>query len=219
MEREEKSELKRKIFFAAYQLFLKQGYENTTTREIAAKAGIERGHLYYYYKRKEDFLYEWYNQLYNGLYELMLKQYTKEKNADVLITAMAFIYYRLIFSDEAITELIISILKNRQLTRIKVEKTTELYCRVLSQNLVGFSKQEIMTKVVMVIGAETELLLDCFDSFIDMNMEECVNRILKLQLHLFGNSSKKTENIMCKAQEYAEKFNFLTLDQIIYYEN
>ena len=43
---------------AARDLFYKKGYRETTTEEIARRARLTKGALYYHFKNKEDLLYE-----------------------------------------------------------------------------------------------------------------------------------------------------------------
>jgi len=45
---------KTRVLLVCRQLFNERGIANTTTAEIAAKAGINEGNLYYYFKRKEQ---------------------------------------------------------------------------------------------------------------------------------------------------------------------
>ncbi len=45
------------IVKAAVQLFIKQGFHKTTTRQIAGAAGVSIGSLYEYFASKEDVLY------------------------------------------------------------------------------------------------------------------------------------------------------------------
>jgi len=49
---------KQKILEIATELFDKNGYCSTTLKEISEKAGITKGGLFYYYKSKEDILFE-----------------------------------------------------------------------------------------------------------------------------------------------------------------
>jgi len=44
------------ILAAAKQLFLKQGYENFTTRKLAARVGLSQTGVYVYFKSKEEIL-------------------------------------------------------------------------------------------------------------------------------------------------------------------
>lgn len=50
-------EVRNKIIKAARQLFIEQGYHQTTIRQIQAKANVKTGTLYHFYKNKEDILY------------------------------------------------------------------------------------------------------------------------------------------------------------------
>ena len=50
-----KDERLKQIVKTAAQLFFKNGYRQTTTRQIAEVCGISQGNLYYYIKSKEDF--------------------------------------------------------------------------------------------------------------------------------------------------------------------
>jgi AcrR family transcriptional regulator len=53
-----KQEGKIKIIQAAQRLIACQGVEKTSMREIAEEAGITTGAIYYYYKSKEELLYD-----------------------------------------------------------------------------------------------------------------------------------------------------------------
>lgn len=48
--------LKERIIQKSGELFLTRGYNQTTIRQIAEQVNIGRGHLYYYFRRKEDIL-------------------------------------------------------------------------------------------------------------------------------------------------------------------
>lgn len=54
---EHEDEVRDKIIKAARQLFIEQGYHQTTIRQIQAKANVKTGTLYHFYKNKEDILY------------------------------------------------------------------------------------------------------------------------------------------------------------------
>ena len=48
---------RRQIMDVSLELFLKKGFEETTTRDIIAKAGILNGSLYNRFKSKDEILY------------------------------------------------------------------------------------------------------------------------------------------------------------------
>ncbi|MFR3920161.1 MAG: TetR/AcrR family transcriptional regulator [Clostridia bacterium] len=53
---------KRKIFNTAVKLFAEKGYDNASTEEITAIAGVAKGSLYYHFSKKED------------IFDMMLKE-------------------------------------------------------------------------------------------------------------------------------------------------
>jgi TetR/AcrR family transcriptional regulator len=52
--REIPEELGEKLFEAAFSLFGEKGFERTTMEEIAARSGVARATLYYYFRGKDD---------------------------------------------------------------------------------------------------------------------------------------------------------------------
>jgi AcrR family transcriptional regulator len=47
---------KQELIKLAYELFIKEGYDNVSVDEIIAKANIAKGTFYYYFKSKEEML-------------------------------------------------------------------------------------------------------------------------------------------------------------------
>jgi AcrR family transcriptional regulator len=48
------AEVRKKIIRAARKLFMQQGYDSTTVRQIKEAAGVKTGTLYHFYQNKED---------------------------------------------------------------------------------------------------------------------------------------------------------------------
>lgn len=51
-------ERKNQLLMSAQSLFIQKGYRDTTMDQIAKKAGVTKGALYFHFKNKEDILYE-----------------------------------------------------------------------------------------------------------------------------------------------------------------
>lgn len=56
------SETRTRILDAAMELFRRQGFEETTMREIAAEAGVATGAAYYYFESKDAIVLAFYDQ-------------------------------------------------------------------------------------------------------------------------------------------------------------
>src|SRR5215469_7295128 len=54
---------RRKIYEAAMHLFREKGFEETTMRDIAAKAGVALGGTYYYYSSKDAIVLAFYREM------------------------------------------------------------------------------------------------------------------------------------------------------------
>ena len=68
---EETLEKKAAILSAALEIFNHFGYEKTSMNDIAAKAGVGKGSIYYYFESKEDIYIELMNaQLKDAMHHL-----------------------------------------------------------------------------------------------------------------------------------------------------
>src|SRR6201997_3588005 len=54
---------RRKIYEAAMELFREKGFDETTMRDIAAKAGVALGGTYYYYSSKDAIVLAFYREM------------------------------------------------------------------------------------------------------------------------------------------------------------
>lgn len=63
---------KSKIVDAAYRVLAEQGFEKTSTKEIAKQAGISQGLINYYFSSKEDLMFE--------IFHLESARYIEEMN-------------------------------------------------------------------------------------------------------------------------------------------
>src|SRR5689334_14556314 len=54
---------RRRIYEAAMELFREKGFEETTMRDIAAKAGVALGGAYYYFSSKDAIVLEFYREM------------------------------------------------------------------------------------------------------------------------------------------------------------
>src|SRR5271165_5819699 len=54
---------RRKIYQAAMELFREKGFDETTMRDIAAKAGVALGGAYYYFSSKDAIVLAFYREM------------------------------------------------------------------------------------------------------------------------------------------------------------
>lgn len=206
------NELQEKVLQEALTLFFEKGYEKTTTREIAERAGIERGHLYYYYKKKEDLLFGWYNQFLSIIQEAVEEKYRDEKNGYVLILLSDWLYYQAIKYEKRFLKLLSTILENRNLTKVKIDNTFKEYKKILDERHMEYDVREMHIGTCILIGAEVELFLRMMEEDSDMSYDEFVERVLKIHLHTFGLPKEEENTVM---QQLDEKISECNEDMIM----
>ncbi|RQD77700.1 TetR/AcrR family transcriptional regulator [Desulfonatronospira sp. MSAO_Bac3] len=72
---------KHKILSTATQLFANQGFDNTTTLQIAKEAGVTEPLLYYHFKGKEEIFTEIIRSIFQD-YEKMLEELPRETETE-----------------------------------------------------------------------------------------------------------------------------------------
>lgn len=63
---------RRRIYEAALELFREKGFEQTTMRDIAAKAGVALGGAYYYFSSKEAIVLAFYHEIQESSHDAIL---------------------------------------------------------------------------------------------------------------------------------------------------
>ncbi|MDP4146713.1 MAG: TetR/AcrR family transcriptional regulator [Bacillota bacterium] len=83
-----KEEIRKKILDVAENMFYQNGFEDTTTRNIAKEVGVSVSNLYLYYKNKETIFYEiidgFYKYFINSI-ETFFKHDDSDNNMDASI--------------------------------------------------------------------------------------------------------------------------------------
>src|SRR6476660_10590342 len=92
-ERHKVDKLKR-IKAAARELFLEQGYDSATTREIARRADVGLGTLFSYASDKRDLLFLIYNDMQEALTRTAFSQRRSNRTFLAQVVASFGVYYR-----------------------------------------------------------------------------------------------------------------------------
>ena len=77
------------ILETALEMFRERGYDETTMRAVAQKAGVSLGNAYYYFRSKEFLIQAFYQRLHDGHVAAALPELEKEKTLKArLLTVM-----------------------------------------------------------------------------------------------------------------------------------
>lgn len=78
------------ILDTAEELFMKQGYNDTSTRQIAKILAITQPNIYYHFKNKEDIYYQVMRRLANEVGKNLRKLSAADGSFDARVTSMVF---------------------------------------------------------------------------------------------------------------------------------
>lgn len=100
---------RKKVLIASLKLFAKQGFYQTTTAQIAKKAGVSEGTIYNYFKTKNDLLTQLLSPLFTEIKTKFMRKLDQFQELDALVDfiitdRLAFIktnfdFFKLIFQE------------------------------------------------------------------------------------------------------------------------
>jgi AcrR family transcriptional regulator len=188
--------LKNRIIRISRRLFLEQGYENTSIRQILKKAGLSTGSLYHFFKNKEEILLF---GLHDALIEISsltdskaaeykepLLRYALDValgTSEILKHKHLFNFYNAVYKNESVENLVIS---------LKVEKMKTL----LKDLNLAFSDDEIHSRMLAIHGATRALMIAKINKKLSADLKEIYSLIIRIALTEFNIPRKKIEKIL-----------------------
>jgi len=132
-------ERRQELITVAEQLFLKQGYENTTVNQIIASLNLAKGTYYYHFRSKEDILIAVSDKLISDTRQ-KLRAAHKQTEKDVLwrIREILSIFHDDFYRNRAIWKLVYNdknAAMHKQVSKIGAKKFTPLLTDVLQEGM------------------------------------------------------------------------------------
>ncbi|WP_294328892.1 TetR/AcrR family transcriptional regulator [uncultured Chryseobacterium sp.] len=162
---------KDKILDKALELFNEKGYNNITTRHIAAELSISPGNLHYHFKHSEDIIKILFAELTMKMDELLNKMKTKENKTleDLYIltssTCEIFYHYRFIFVN------LVDVLKKLPEVEAMYERINFSRREEFQLIFSGLQKNKIFKKDIpgFIINSLTEQIFIIADNWLTHN--------------------------------------------------
>jgi AcrR family transcriptional regulator len=178
------------------KLFLEQGYENTTVRQVLKKARLSTGSLYHFFKNKEELLL---CSLKDALLEIssLTDSIAAKHHEPLLRYALGvalgiseifkykhlFNFYNAIYKIESAENFMIS---------LKVSRMKNL----LKELNLHFSDTEIHSRMLAIHGATRALMLAKINKKLSANLEDIYSLIIKIALSEFNIPRNKIDNVI-----------------------
>jgi AcrR family transcriptional regulator len=184
------------IIKVSRRLFLEQGYENTTVRQVLKKAGLSTGSLYHFFKNKEEILLF---SLKDALFEIssLTDSIAVKYNEPILRFALGialgiseifnykrlFNFYHAIYKNESAENFMISL----KIARMKnLLHDLDLY----------FSDNEIHSRVLAIHGATRALMMAKINKQLSANLNDMYSLIIRIALSELNIPKNKIDTII-----------------------
>lgn len=188
--------VRNKIIKISRRLFLEQGYEHTTVRQVLKKAGLSTGSLYHFFKNKEEILLF---SLKDALLEIssltdgIAAQYNEPMLRYSLGIAIGiseifkykrlFNFYHAVYKNETAENFMIS---------IKVARMKNL----LRDLDLQFTDNEIHSRVLAIHGATRALMLATINKQLSADLKDIYALIIRIALSEFNIPQHKINTII-----------------------
>lgn len=182
------------ILRTAYGLFKVHGNAGTTTREIAAAAGINKGSLHYYYKQKDDIVIDIYQGLLAGLADFT-KREIDTGNGLVDIATLDILFFRLFSSPPDLLDLLSELIMKDRLTRLKIDQAVALILEIVNSKERPITEYQLRLAVTAAVGAESQLFLSIRDGHLKMTFDKLATTISKLMFTMLKVEEDKIRQI------------------------
>lgn len=169
-------ETRTKILNVAENLFKSNGYENTTTRDIAESANLNHGNLYYYYKRKDDILIDILRIRLNNLF-VFIKGKLMSENILLLYPVYLRIIVDLFVINPERVDLFVKSMTSNYLRNRLIDLYYEIYDKNL--NLNGFNKYIVYESTIASVGLQSTLLVKFLNNELETSKNDICSTIIR----------------------------------------
>lgn len=203
------SDMEKNILKISTELFLNQGYDKTTIRQIAEKCGIGRGHLYYYFRKKEDILIHIFKQILNKIYDDVIE--SSDDKTEVLLsyaTIQCVYTYTLVLNEKLFRIYLQG--SNIEIVRRAAQNILIDLCKKKAEDMnYDIKEKDICFSVTIGYAGECELLKRYYHGEKDFDIDSIVRSITSTRLLLLNIVDHKQVNeIVNKAIIESKKFDY-----------
>ncbi|MBC8631743.1 TetR/AcrR family transcriptional regulator [[Eubacterium] tenue] len=201
MEFDNKDNIRNLIIQKASALFLKQGYTKTTIRQIADACNLGRGHLYYYFKKKEEIVLYLYKNLIEKIYAYIIDHPNKYIDPLLSYAITQYIYIKVIATNDDFFRMYIEASEIYSIRKEYLKTLSDILNSNLKKLDYDFKKQDINLSLIIGSAGEDTLLRRFYKKDIDLNLDEIIESTIKTRLLLLNINHEKVNEIILKTKE------------------
>jgi len=188
--------VRNKIIKISRRLFLEQGYENTTVRQVLKKAGLSTGSLYHFFKNKEEILLF---SLKDALLEISILTDSiavKYKEPMLRYALGIAIGISEIFRHKRLFNFYHAVYKNETAENFMISLKVARMKNLLNDLNLHFTDNEIHARVLAIHGATRALMLATINKQLSANLDDIYSLIIRIALSEFNIPRQKIDAII-----------------------
>lgn len=192
------------IYSAAKNLFFKNGYFDTTTREIAEVAGVNSGLISYYFNNKSNLAIKIYDEMFYNIKALVNEYIPLEKNPAVIMgVIMKLNTYAL--NNEKISKFVIDTFTEAIFEESIFNTSMDLMKNINDYYKIGYTDEKLLTSLSYTVGTEKSLLMKNRDCNICYTTDDLSSTILRMHFFSFRMEDEEVEMCLSLVNIHFEK--------------
>ncbi len=191
-----REEVRKNIIKISRRLFLEQGYENTTVRQVLKKAHLSTGSLYHFFKNKEEILL---CSLKDALLEIssLTDSIAVKYNEPVLRYALGIaVGISEIFNYKRLFNFYNAIYKNESAENFMISLKVARMKNLLNDLNLHFTDNEIHSRILAIHGATRAIMLALINKQLSAHLNDIYSLIIRIALSEFNIPEKKINEII-----------------------
>ncbi len=206
---------KRQILDAAKQCFFEKGYIATTIKEIADRSNTKVGSVTYYYKRKEDIIYEIYQNIITEIY-FFIKIHA-EKSLSTAEEFMYFnaIFFKIIFSDKRNLRVYYEFQRAKTITGFFEEPLEHLVEKTIIMHHDISNENQLKMFALSYFGMRKELFFYFMEEKNDVTMGEFSSILLRITGLFLALTKKEINDTILGAEQFISINNITQIEYLV----
>lgn len=157
-----------------------------------------------------------YNDLLNGLYSYVENEYSSKVDGFTYYAVVNNLFFKTISSRPYLISNLSDIILNRNLTRIKTEKSADLCYKIFNDFDIPITEYKLYLAVTVALGAETELILNINDGKLKMTYDKLAKTTNKLLFTMLKIKESEIKVIISDSTKISDTINVdLILEYLI----
>lgn len=177
------------ILDTSHKLFTTYGYTATSMRQIAKACGVSVGNLCYYFKKKEDLLMDYHNELYFTSLECLSRvQDGLEPWCGYIATEYSFLYQ---CSVPPVRKLYLDVINVPSLRKVYAETHHDIFLRFLSKEQFKIGAEDLFLSTVISSSMEYHLMEQYDAMEAEMDFDHIFSYVFEVRMALLGVNPDK----------------------------